>query len=104
MTKESEINNFIAKRTKASMVLELLLDREYVTCSDIINIYKMYDKNCNVPFTTNPHKMIEIIRKQFGYDFVKDRSIKFYRKFYKNGAYYKASDTYKEYFLDKMAV
>lgn len=103
MPTEREINTFLAKRTKAAMVLELLLNREYVTCSDIINIYKIYDKDCNVPFTTCPHKLIEYIRKEFGYDFVKDREIRFFRNFYNgNGATYRASDTYKQYFIEKV--
>lgn len=104
MTLESDINKFLAKKTKASIVLELLLNREFVTCSDIINIYKMYDKDCDVPFTTCPQKMIELIRKHFGKDFVKDRDIQFYRKFYKgDGATYRVSDTYKQYFIEKLA-
>lgn len=105
MPNEREINTFLAKRTKASIVLELLMNREYVTCSDIINIYRMYDKNCNVPFTTCPHKLIENIRKRFGYDFVQDREIKFFRTFYNgDGATYRVSDTYKQYFLKKLEV
>lgn len=105
MPSERDINAFVAKRTKASMVLELLLNREYVTCSDIINIYRMYDKDCDVPFTTCPHKLIENIRKHFGYDFVQDREVKFFRKFYKgNGQEYRVSDVYKQYFLNKVGV
>ena len=105
MPTESEINAYLAKKTKASIVLELLLNKEYVTCSDIINIYRKYDKTCDVPFTTCPHKLIEMIRKQFGYDFVKDRDVKFLRKFYKgNGDSYKVSDVYKQYFLQKVGV
>ena len=97
---DKEINSFISKRTKASMVLELLLSREYVTCSDIIN-YKC--ENTPLVFTTCPHKLIETIRKHFGYDFVQDRDVKFFRKMSKfNGDTYKVSETYKQYFLQKV--
>ena len=100
---ERDINAFIAKKTKASIVLELLLNREYVTASDIINIYRMYDKDCDVPFTTCPHKLIENIRKHFGYDFIKDREVKFFRKFHtKSGEEYRVSDFYKQYFIEKV--
>ena len=33
--KEREIEAFLAKKSKASIVLEMLLNREYVTASDI---------------------------------------------------------------------
>ena len=100
---EKRIQDYLKKRSKASMVLELLLNREYVTGTDIINIYKMYDKNCDVPFTTNPQKFIQMLREHFGYDFVQDEEISFYRTFYNSkGQVYKVSDTYKKYFLNKM--
>lgn len=99
MTNERDINAFIAKRSKAAIVLELLLNREYVTASDII---KFGCEGTPLVFTTCPHKLIEIIRKHFGADFVQDREVKFYRNFYnKNGATYRVSDTYKQYFLAK---
>lgn len=99
--KEREIQAFLAKKSKAAQVLELLLNREYVTCSDIINL----DRTSPVVFTTCPHKLIETIRKRFDYDFVKDRDIPFYRVQYNaNGKPFKISDTYKQYYLDKMAV
>lgn len=98
---ERDINAFLAKRTKASVVLEMLMDREYVTCSDIILIG--YTPEMPHVFTTNPQKLIENIREHFGKDFVKDKDIKFFRKFYKkNGEEYTISDTYKQYFLDKV--
>lgn len=100
MEKDNQIKAFLAKKSKSAIVLELLLNREYVTCSDIINY------NCeNTPlvFTTSPHKLIENIRKKFGCDFVQDREVKFFRTFYKpSGESYKVSDTYKQYFLAKM--
>lgn len=97
-----EIASFLAKKSKASIVLELLLNREYITASDIIN-YGC--ENTPLVFTTCPHKLIEIIRKHFGADFVQDREVKFYRNFYKqNGATYKVSDTYKQYFLQKVGI
>ena len=111
---EREIEAFLAKKSKASIVLEMLMDRQFVTASDIINYRDantpvlFYDKEGNPVypiFTTCPHKSIEIIRKRFGYDFVKDKDIKFFRIFYKpNGETYKVSDTCKKYYLDKMAV
>lgn len=95
-----EIESFLAKKSKASIVLELLLNREYVTCSDIIN-YGC--ENTPLVFTTCPHKLIETIRKHFGANFVKDREVPFFRNFYKpNGKTYKVSDTYKQYFIEKV--
>ena len=96
---KEEIKRFLDKKCKASIVLEMLLNREYVTCSDIIN-YGC--ENTPLVFTTNPQKLIEMIRKAFGYDFVKDREVKFFRTFYNSkGKEYKVSDTYKQYFIEK---
>ena len=101
--KEREIEAFLAKKSKAAIVLEMLLNREYVTASDIINYYRERDPECPVVFTTCPHKHIEKIRKHFGYDFVKDKDVQFFRTQYSStGKQYKVSDTYKEYFLDKL--
>ena len=101
--KEREIEAFLAKKSKASIVLEMLLNREYVTASDIINYYKQQDPNSPIVFTTCPHKLIETIREHFGYDFVKDKDIPFFRVQYSSkGKMFKVSDTYKEYFLDKL--
>lgn len=111
MITESKVKEFINKKSKASMVLELLLDREYITCSDIINLREQnvsfYDetgRNYIPIFTTCPHSLIREIRDEFGFDFIKDVDVKFYRKFFKNGKEHKASDVYKRYFLDKMAI
>ena len=112
--KEREIKSFLAKKSKAAIVLEMLLSREYVTASDIINYRDantpvlFYDKN-GVPqypiFTTSPHKLVEKIRKRFGYDLVKDKDIPFFRVQYSSkGKMFKISDTYKQYFLSKMGV
>lgn len=99
--KEREIQAFLAKKSKAAQVLELLLNREYVTCSDIINL----DRISPVVFTTCPHKLIETIRKRFDYDFVKDRDVQFFRIQYNSkGEPFKTSDTYKQYFVEKMGV
>ena len=101
--KEREIEAFLAKKSKTAIVLEMLLNREYVTASDIINYYREQDHKCPVVFTTCPHKLVEKIRKRFGYDFVKDKDITFFRTQYSSkGKPYKISDTYKEYFLDKL--
>ena len=110
--KEREIEAFLAKKSKAAIVLEMLLNREYVTASDIINYRNsdtpvlFYDKNGNPQypiFTTCPHKLVETIREHFGYDFVKDVEKPFFRTQYSSkGKQYKVSDTYKEYFLDKL--
>ena len=100
MDLDNKIRLFLAQKTKAAIVLEMLLNREYVTCSDIIN-YGC--ENTPLVFTTSPHKLIEKIRNTFGWDFVKDREVKFFRTLYKtNGEPYKVSDTYKQYFLAKM--
>ena len=97
---EREIQAFLAKKSKAAQVLELLLNREYVTCSDIINMYK----ESPVVFTTCPQKLIETIRKHFDYDFVRDRDIKFFRTQYDSkGKPFKISDTYKQYYIEKFA-
>lgn len=94
-----EIDIFLAKKSKAAVVLEMLLNREYVTCSDIIN-YGC--ENTPLVFTTCPHKLIETIRKHFGDNFVQDREVKFFRTFYNTkGEQCKMSDTYKQYFLAK---
>jgi hypothetical protein len=101
--KEREIQAFLAKKSKASIVLEMLLNREYVTASDIINYYKIDDPQSPLVFTTCPHKLIETIREHFGYDFVKDIEKPFFRVQYSSkGKQFKVSDTYKEYFLDKL--
>ena len=100
---EREIEAFLAKKSKAAIVLEMLLNREYVTASDIINYYKIQDPNSPLVFTTCPHKLIETIREHFGYDFVKDVEKQFFRVQYSSkGKQFKVSDTYKEYFLDKL--
>ena len=101
--KEREIETFLAKKSKAARVLELLLNREYVTGDDIINIYRIQDPECKHSFTTCPQGLIETIRKNFGYDFVQDEEIKFFRTMYTGaGKPYKVTDTYKKYFLKKM--
>jgi hypothetical protein len=101
--KEREIQAFLAKKSKSAIVLEMLLNREYVTASDIINYYREQDPECPVVFTTCPHKLVERIRERFGYDFVKDKDIPFFRIQYSSkGKQFKVSDTYKEYFLDKL--
>ena len=101
--KEREIQAFLAKKSKAAIVLEMLLNREYVTGIDIINYYRDIDPECKIPFTTCPQGFIKSIRKRFGYDFVKDKDIPFFRIQYSSkGKMFKVSDTYKEYFLDKL--
>ena len=103
--KEREIQAFLAKKSKSAIVLEMLLNREYVTATDIITYYQSHDPKCPIVFTTSPHKLIEIIREHFGYDFVKDKDIPFFRVQYTSkGKPFKISDTYKEYFIEKLAV
>ena len=97
-----EIDAFIAKKSKASKVLEMLLNSDYITCSDII---KYECENTPLVFTTCPHKLIETIRKNFGVDFVKDREVEFFRTMYTSkGKEYKQSEKYKQYFIEKLAV
>lgn len=99
--RDIEINAFLAKKSKAAIVLEMLLNREYVTCSDIILIG--YTPEMPHVFTTNPQGLIETIREHFGVDFVQDKQIKFFRTMYNSkGKPYKQTDTYKKYFLKKM--
>lgn len=110
MITESKVKEFINKKSKASMVLELFLNSEYVTCSDIINLrgedtfYDEFGQTYRPIFTTCPHSLIREIRAEFGVDFIKDIDVKFYRKFFKDGKEHKISDVYKRYFLDKMAI
>lgn len=94
MPTKKEIDRFIAKRTKSAQVLQMLIVKPYITVRDIL---KEVNTNC-------PHKQIETIRKYFGADFVKFRDKQFYRTQYDSkGKPYQISDTYREYFLDKMA-
>lgn len=108
MNIKERIDAFIARKNKASMVLELFLNQEYVTCSDIINLRTndtIYDEEGNTYrpiFTTCPHSLIREIRDEFGADFIQDKDVKFFRAFYKNGKMHKVSDVYKRYFLNKM--
>lgn len=108
MELKDKIKAFIDRRNKASMVLELFLNREYVTCSDIINlrandtIYDEFGNTYKPIFTTCPHSLIREIRDEFGADFIKDMDVKFYRTFYKDGKAHKVSDVYKRYFLNKL--
>ena len=98
---KEEIKAFLDKKCKASIVLEMLLNREYITCSDIINY------GCEglpIVFTTSPHSLIREIRAAFGADFIKDEDVKFYRSFYKDGKEHKVSEVYKRYFLNKCGV
>ena len=98
------MTKFLAKKSKSAIVLEMLLNREYVTATDIITYYQSHDPECPIVFTTSPHKLIERIRERFGYDFVKDKDIPFFRVQYSSkGKQYKISDTFKQYYLDKMA-
>ena len=103
MSLNEQIRAFLKKKSKSAIVLEMLLNREYVTGSDIINYYREQDPECPITFTTCPQGLIKVIRKHFGYDFVKDKDIKFFRTMYKSsGEPYKVSDTYKQYFLAKI--
>ena len=90
MPTKRELEAFIAKQTKSSKVLHMLMNHEYITSSDIIQ----------VAITTCPHKLIETLRKNFGYDFVLSREKRFFRKqCTSKGKVYKVADTYFEYFI-----
>lgn len=91
------IKLYIAKRSKTAQILELMMHKKYVTCSDIIN-YQC--ENQPIVFTTSPHSIIENIRNAFGVDFVKDEDVKFEAVRYYNGKPYTVSDTYKRYFIN----
>lgn len=91
------IDKYIAKGTKSSMILELLVNNKFVTSTDIILFG--FETNKSI-FTTSPHKIIENIRKHFGADFVQDVDIEFIRTFYPNGQKRTMKDTYKRYFLN----
>ena len=100
-----DIKHFLAKKTKAAKVLELLISREFVSGDDIINIYRNENPNCMHSFTTCPQGLIKTIRDYFGYEFVKDVSIPFTVTLYDSkGKPYKMSDTYKKYFIEKCGV
>lgn len=90
MPTKRELEAFLAKQTKTSCVLYMLLTKAYVTSSDIIAVTR----------TTCPHKLIERIRKAFGYEFVLYRDKTFTRtQRSSTGKVYKVPDTYREYFL-----
>ena len=90
MPTKRELEAFIAKQTKSSKVLHMLMNHEYVTSSDIIQVAR----------TTCPHKLIETVRKNFGHDFVSSREKRFFRKqCTSKGQVYKVADTYFEYFI-----
>ena len=98
---KNEIDAFLAKKSKASIVLEMLLNREYVTASDII---KYRCEGTPLVFTTCPHKLIETIRKAFGADFVQDREVEFFRTMRNSeGKEFKQTERYKQYFLNKLS-
>lgn len=108
MNIKEKIDAFIARKNKASMVLELFMNQEYVTCSDIINLrgndifYDEFGNTYRPIFTTCPHSLIREIREEFGADFIKDIDVKFFRTYCKDGKMHKMSDVYKRYFLNKM--
>ena len=90
MPTRRELDAFLAKQTKSSCVLYMLLTKAYVTSSDIIAVTR----------TTCPHKLIETIRKTFGYEFVSYRDKPFTRtQRSSTGKVYKVPDTYREYFI-----
>ncbi len=94
MPTKRELDAFIAKRTKSAQVLDMLMNNASITIQDII---KETHTNC-------PHKQIETIRKNFGFDFVRFRDKPFVRTQYSSkGKPFEISDTYREYFLDKIA-
>lgn len=90
MPTRRELDAFLAKQTKSSCVLYMLLTQAYVTSQDIIAVTR----------TTCPHKLIETIRKTFGYEFVIDREKTFFRtQKSPSGKTIKVPATYKEYFI-----
>lgn len=90
MPTRRELDAFLAKQTKSSCVLYMLLTKAYITSSDIIAVTR----------TTCPHKLIETIRKTFGYEFVVDREKTFFRtQKSPSGKTIKVPATYKEYFI-----
>ncbi len=95
MPTKRELDAFIAKRTKSAQVLDMLMNRPYITIQDII---KETNTNC-------PHKQIQTIRDNFGSDFVQFRDKPFVRTQYSSkGKPFNISNKYREYFLDKMTV
>lgn len=97
MDLKEKIQQFIDKGGKTAQVLQLLMSKPYVTCSEIIN-YKCQGKP--IVFTTSPHKLIERIRRAFGYDFVKDEICKYQYQYTVDGVSKTATEHYKRYFLN----
>ncbi len=94
MPTKRELDAFIAKRTKSAQVLDMLIKNPYITIQDII---KETHTNC-------PHKQIQTIRDNFGFDFVRFREKPFVRTQYDSkGRPFHVSGTYREYFLEKFA-
>ncbi len=97
MPTKRELQQYIAKGTKSAKVLEMLIKKPCVTIQDILEKENKINTNC-------PHKQIETIRKKFGFDFVKFRDVEFFRTQYDSkGKPFQVSDTYREYFVDKIA-
>lgn len=97
MELRERIRQYIAKGTKTAQILGLFLKKQYVTASDIINFGC---ENTPLVFTTSPHKMIETLRKDFGFDFIKDEDASYIRTLYRNGKPYAMTEHYKRYFLN----
>ena len=92
-----EIAKYLAKGTQPAQILGLFLKKQYVTASDII---KFEREGTPLVFTTCPHSIIRDLRKDFGFDFIKDEDAKYERTVNRNGKTFKTTEHYKRYFLN----
>lgn len=76
--------------SKAAETLALLYANRFVTNFEIMLKTK----------STNPQKIIETLRKRFGYNFILDEFIQKTKIIYRNGKPQKTSERYKQYYLD----
>ena len=91
------IRQYLTKETQPAQILGLFLRKQYVTASDII---KFERENTPLVFTTCPHSIIRDLRKDFGFDFIKDEDAKYERTVNRNGKTYTKTEHYKRYFLN----
>ena len=78
------------KGSKAADTMELLINNHIITNFEIMLKTR----------STNPQKIIETLRKKFGYNFILDEFIEKPKLIYRNGKQIKTTERYKKYYLD----
>lgn len=76
--------------SKAADTMTLLIRKKFVTNFEIMLKTK----------STNPQKIIETLRKRFGYNFILDEFIETTKTIYRKGKPIKSTERYKKYYLD----